>query len=333
MFSVTFIKRPILAMVISLIIITVGLVSMFSLPIAEFPDVAPPKVTVKATYTGANAFVVEDSVTSVLERKINGIAGMVYMDSASTSSGESIINVYFEPGYDLDIGAVDVQNKVATATPQLPYEVNQQGVIIDKQSPNLVCLIAVTGDERYSELFLSNYVTLNVLDEIRRIKGIGKAEIFGEKRYSMRVWLDPDKLKTLGLTPMDISAAIASQNQQASIGKIGAPPTFDNQQLEITLTTQGRLSEVEEFEDIVVKYKKDGSLVYLKDIARVELGAEKYSMNALSNRGSAGVITVYQLGDANALEIREKIEETMQKLSKRFPEGINILSLMIQPNM
>jgi hydrophobe/amphiphile efflux-1 (HAE1) family protein len=322
MFSVTYIKRPILAMVISLIIIVAGLVSLFVLPIAEFPDVAPPKVTVKATYTGANAFVVEDTVTSVLERKINGIAGMIYMDSASTSSGESIINVYFEPGYDLDIGAVDVQNKVATATPQLPYEVNQQGVVIDKQSPNLVCLIAITGDERYDELFLSNYVTLNVLDEIRRVKGVGKADIFGEKRYSIRVWLNPDKLKALNITPMDVTAAIESQNQQASIGKIGSPPTYNNQKQEITLTTEGRLSDAKEFENIVIKHKRDGSLVYLKDISRVELGAEKYIMNALSGRGPAGVITVYQLGNANALEIRKGVEETMKKLQKRFPEGI-----------
>ena len=323
MFSVTFIKRPILAIVIALIIITAGMVSLVVLPVAEFPDVAPPKVTVKATYTGANAFVVEDSVTSVLERKINGIAGMIYMDSASTSSGESVINIYFEPGYDLDIGAVDVQNKVATATPSLPSEVVQQGVVIDKQSPNLVCLIAINGDERYDDLFLSNYATLNIIDEIRRIKGVGKADIFAEKRYSIRIWLDPNKLKTLGLTPMDVISAVESQNKQASIGKIGSPPTYDNQKQEITLTTEGRLSDVEEFEKIVIKFKKDGSLVYLKDLAKIELGAENYSMNATSAQKAAGVITVYQLGDANALDIRDKVEETMKKLQTRFPDGLS----------
>jgi len=323
MFSVTFIKRPILAIVIALIIITAGMVSLAVLPVAEFPDVAPPKVTVTATYTGANAFVVEDSVTSVLERKINGIAGMIYMDSASTSSGESVINIYFRPGYDLDIGAVDVQNKVATATPSLPTEVVQQGVVIDKQSPNLVCLIAINGDERYDDLFLSNYATLNIIDEIRRIPGVGKADIFAEKRYSIRIWLDPNKLKTLGLTPMDVISAVESQNKQASIGKIGSPPTYDNQKQEITLTTEGRLSDVEEFEKIVIRFKKDGSLVYLKDVAKIELGAEDYSMNATSAQKAAGVITVYQLGDANALDIREKVEETMKRLQTRFPEGLS----------
>ena len=322
MFSVTFIKRPILAIVISLIIIISGLVSLGILPVSEYPDVAPPTVNVSATYTGANAFVVEDTVTRVLEDKLNGIKGVIYMDSSSTSSGRSSINVYFEPGYDIDIGAVDVQNKVSTATASLPPEVVAQGVIVDKQSPSIVCLIAITGDKRYDASFLSNFVNINILDEIKRIPGVGKAENMGEKKYSIRVWLNPDKIKALGLTPLDVVNAIKSQNKQASIGKIGGMPTFKNQKQEFTLTTEGRLSDVKEFKNIVLKHKEDGSLVYLSDVSRVILGSESYDWNAISNKQPTGLIGVYQLGDANALEIRQKVQETMERLQRRFPDGV-----------
>ena len=322
MFSVTFIKRPILAIVISLIIIISGLVSLGILPVSEYPDVAPPTVSVSATYTGANAFVVEDTVTRVLEDKLNGIKGVIYMDSSSTSSGRSNINVYFKPGYDIDIGAVDVQNKVSTATASLPAEVVAQGVIVDKKSPSIVCLITITGDKRYDASFLSNFVNLNVLDEIKRIPGVGKAENMGEKKYAIRIWLNPDKIKAMGLTPIDVVNAIKSQNRQASIGKIGGMPSYDNQKQEFTLTTEGRLSDVKEFKDIVLKHKKDGSLVYLSDVSRVVLGSESYDWNAISNQQPTGLIGVYQLGDANALDIRKKVQETMQRLQKRFPDGV-----------
>ncbi|MCD6173367.1 MAG: efflux RND transporter permease subunit [Sulfurimonas sp.] len=322
MFSVTFIKRPILAIVISLIIIVAGTVSLFVLPVSEFPDVAPPTVNVSANYTGANAFVVENTVTRVLEDKLNGIKGVIYMDSSSSSSGSSSINIYFEPGYDIDIGAVDVQNKVSTASSSLPAEVVQQGVVVDKKSPNIVCLIAINGDERYDASFLSNFVNINVLDEIKRIKGVGKAQNMGERKYAMRIWLNPDKLKALNLTPMEIINAIKSQNKQASIGKIGSAPSFDDQKQEFTLTTQGQLSEVSEFENIVIKHKKDGSLIYLKEVSRVVLGSETYDWNAISAKKPAGLIGVYQLGDANALDIRAEIEKTMQNLQSRFPDGV-----------
>lgn len=322
MFSVTFIKRPILAIVISLIIIVAGFVSMIILPISEYPDVAPPTVTVSATYTGANAFVVEDAVTRVLEDKLNGIKGVIYMESSSTSSGTSNINVYFEPGYDIDIGAVDVQNKISTANALLPIEVTQQGVIVDKKSPSLVCLIAINGDERYDDKFLSNFVNINILDDIKRIPGVGQAQNLGEKKYAMRVWLNPDKLKALSMTPMEVVAAIKSQNKQASLGKIGGNPSYDEQKQEFTLTTKGRLSEVKEFEDIVIKYKSDGSLIRLSDVSNITLGSESYDWNAISARKPAGLIGVYQLGEANALDIRKSIEETMQRLSSRFPEGV-----------
>lgn len=322
MFSVTFIKRPILAIVISLIIITAGLVSLQVLPVSEYPDVAPPSVTVSANYTGANAFVVEDTITRVLEDKLNGIKGVIYMDSFSSSNGESSITVYFEPGYDIDIGAVDVQNKVSTATASLPPEVTKQGVVIDKRSPSIVCLITITGDERYDASFLSNFVNINVLDEIKRIKGVGDARNLGEKKYSIRVWLDPDKLKELDLTPNDVVHAIDTQNKQASLGKIGGNPSADTQKQVFTLTAEGRLKDVREFENIVLKYKKDGSLIHLSDVAKIELGSESYDWNAISQKKPTGLIAVYQLGDANALDIRAKVQQTMEKLESRFPEGV-----------
>ncbi len=323
MFSVTFIKRPILAIVISLIIIISGLVAMGVLPISEYPDVAPPKVSVTTTYTGANAYVVENSVTRVLEERINGVKNMIYMESSSTSTGRSTINVYFEPGYDLDIAAVDVQNKVAEATPMLPPEVKNQGVIISKESSNLVCLITVTGDERYSAEFLSNFINIQILDELKRIKVVGKAENMGEKKYSMRIWLNPDKIAALGLTPNDIVHAIKSQNMQASLGRIGAPPTFSDQRLDITLTTNGRLSDTSEFENIVLKYKEAGSLITLKDVAKVELGSESYDWNAISNRKNTGLIGIFQLSGANSLEVRKKVGEVMERLKERFPDGVS----------
>lgn len=322
MFSVTFIRRPILAIVIALIIITGGLVSMLVLPVSEYPDVAPPTVNVSATYTGANAFVVEDTVTRVLEDKLNGIKGVIYMASSSTSSGSSSIDIYFEPGYDIDIGAVDVQNKVSTASASLPSEVTAQGVIVDKRSPSIVCLIAISGDDRYDGSFLSNFVNINVLDEIKRIPGVGKAQNMGEKKYAIRIWLNPDKIKALNMTPMDVINAVKSQNRQASIGKIGGTPTYDDQKQEFTLTTEGRLSEVSEFEKIVLKHKADGSLVYLSDVSRVVLGSEIYDWNSISARRPTGIIGVFQLGEANALEIRKKVEETMKRLSSRFPDGV-----------
>jgi hydrophobe/amphiphile efflux-1 (HAE1) family protein len=323
MLSVFFIKRPIFAMVISLLIVLGGAVSIVILPIQEYPDVAPPTVKVSATYVGANAYTVEETVTRPLEDRINGVQGMIYMDSASTSAGTSDINVYFEPGYDLDIAAVDVQNKVSMATPQLPAEVVQQGVIVDKQSPSIVCFVSISGDERFDESFLNNYAAINVLDELRRIKGVGKADILGEKKYSMRVWLDPNKVKSMGLSPAEIIAAIQSQNRQAALGKIGAPPTFKDQQIEFILTTEGRLDKVREFNNIVIKYQDDGTLVHLKDVAEIELGSEKYDWNALLNAKPSAAIGIYQLPGSNSLEIKRQVVQRMQELEQRFPEGVS----------
>ena len=322
MFSVTFIKRPIFAMVISLLIITGGLVSIYVLPIQEFPNVVPPTVEVSATYTGANAYAVEESVTRPLEDKINGVQGSIYTESSSTAAGESKITVYFEPGYNLDIAAVDVQNRVSMATASLPAEVKQQGVIVDKKSPSIVCMVAINGDERFDDAFLSNFININVLDELKRIHGVGQALNMGEKKYAMRIWLNPDRIMALKLTPNDIINAIKSQNKQASIGKIGSAPTYKDQQIEYVLTAEGRLNSVKEFGEIVIKYKEDGSLVYLRDVAKIDLGAEKYDWNAVLNQKPAGLIGIYQLPGSNSLEIRQQVGEVMERLKSRFPKGI-----------
>ena len=310
-------------MVISLLIVLGGMVSLGILPIQEYPDVTPPTVSVSATYVGANAYTVEESVTRPLEDKINGVNGMIYMDSSSTSAGTSVINIYFEPGYDLDTAAVDVQNKVSIATPQLPSEVRQQGVVVDKKSPAIVCFVAINGDERFDESFLNNFANINVLDELRRIKGVGKVEILGEKKYSMRIWLDPDRVKALGLSPGDIISALQSQNRQAALGKIGAPPTYRDQQVELVLTTEGRISDVKEFKKVVVKYSDDGTLVYLEDVATIELGSEKYDWNALLNQQPTAAIGIYQLPGSNSLEIRKQVAKKMAALKNRFPDGIS----------
>ncbi len=322
MLPVFFIKRPIFAMVISLIIVIAGGVSILTLPIQEYPDLTPPTVLVSATYVGANAYAVEESVTRPLEDKINGVKGMIYMQSSSTSTGQATINVFFEPGYDLDIAAVDVQNKVSMATPQLPSEVRQQGVIVDKQSPSIVCLVGITG-EKYDDKFLSNFATLNILDELRRIPGVGKAENMGEKKYSMRIWLNPNKMKSLSLTPTDIINAVQAQNKQAAIGRIGAAPTFSDQKIEYVLTTRGQLENVSEFEEIVVKYNEDGTLVYLRDVGTIELGSEKYDWNAIINQKGSALIGIYQLPGSNSLEIKQAVVEKMKSLESRFPEGVN----------
>ncbi len=322
MLSIFFIKRPVFAMVIALMTVIAGLVCIVILPIQEYPDVTPPTVVVSATYVGANAYTVEETVTRPLENQINGVNGMIYMNSSSTSAGSSTITVYFEPGYDLDIATVDVQNKVSMATPQLPAEVKQRGVIVNKKSPSIVCLIALTGDERYDANFLSNFVNINILDEMRRIPGVGDATNMGEKKYSMRIWMDPDRIKSMGLSPNDIVTAIQSQNKQAALGRIGAPPTFENQQVEFILRSEGRLSQVREFENVIVKFKDDGTQVYLKDVATVELASENYDWSAIVDRNEAALIGIYQLPGSNSLQIKQAVLKKMDELQARFPEGV-----------
>jgi hydrophobe/amphiphile efflux-1 (HAE1) family protein len=323
MFVDFFIDRPIFAGVISIVISLAGAVCILLLPIAQFPEITPPTVQVKATYTGANAEVVEETVTTPIEEQINGVEGMTYMSSISSNDGSSTITVTFDVGYDLDIAAVDVQNRVTMAQPQVPEDVRKYGITTQKQSPDFVLIISLySPDNTYDELFLSNYAAINIVDTLKRLPGVGDVQIFGEKKYAMRLWLNPDKLTSMEMTAMDVIAAVQEQNVQVAAGKIGDAPSPPGQTFTYSINTLGRLSSVEEFEDIIVRTRPDGSVVRVKDVARVELGAENYGWFAHFNGREAACIGVFQLPDANALDVAEAVYADMERLSERFPEGL-----------
>lgn len=325
MFSIFFIKRPIFAKVISIFIVIVGLIALYSLPVAQFPQITPPTIQVSAKYTGGSADAVENSVTRVLEEQLNGVEGMIYMDSTSSSDGSSTINLYFETGYDLNTAAIDVQNRVTLATPSLPDSVKQQGVTTKKKSTSMVQILTLkSNDPLHDALFLSNFASLNIVEELKRIDGIGDVQNLGERKYSMRIWINPDKLSNLGLNVNQVANAIKEQNLQAALGTIGASPIDASNKFQYTLTSKTRLSSQKEFEDIIVKENSDGSKVRIKDIARVELGAENYAWSATLNNTPTALLGIYQLPGANALDVAKKVEEKITELSKRFPQGLKV---------
>ncbi len=323
MLSRFFIDRPVFASVIAIVIVVAGLISIPLLPVGEFPQVVPPTVVVSATYTGGSAEVVEEAVTIPLEEQINGVQGMVYMSSTSSNDGTSNITVTFEEGYSLDIAAVDTQNRVSTAMAQLPDEVVAQGVTVTKESVDLtlgVNLISPGG--QFDELFISNYADIHITDRLKRIPGVGTVMVWGERVYAMRVWLDPEKLASLGLTAADVYDAVTEQNQQVAAGAIGAPPTAENQKFQLTLTAKGRLKSQEEFEDIVLGVGPDSAVIRLKDVARVELGAEDYTFSSTLNSGPTVGLGIMQLPGANALQLSAEVRATMAELAQDFPEGL-----------
>ena len=276
-----FINRPVLATVIAILITLIGAISIPILPIAQFPDISPPTVNVSATYTGASSEVVEQTVTIPLEEQINGVEGMTYISSDSSDDGTMSINVTFEIGYDLDIAAVDVQNRVQLAIPRVPEEVSKYGISVNKESTSLILAVnLISPDGTRDDLFLSNYIDIHISDVLKRIPGVGNLTIWGEREYSMRIWLNPDKLASLGITTTDVANAIEEQNIQVAAGSIGEPPVPQGQKFQYIITALGRLETVEEFEDIIVRANNDGSVVRIKDIARVELGAQDYSMTS-----------------------------------------------------
>lgn len=323
MFVNFFITRPIFSSVIAIVIVLAGIVCIPMLPIAQFPEISPPTVFVQAVYTGASADVVEQSVTSPLEEQINGVEGMMYMSSTSSSDGTSNITVTFDIGYDLDIAAVDVQNRVDSALPQLPEEVRRVGVTTTKQSTDFIMAVnLISPDDTFDDLFLSNYADINIVDVLKRVPGVGKVSILGERKYAMRFWLDPNKLAGMGLTAMDMVQAIQDQNIQVAAGTIGQPPSPPGQAFTFTVNTHGRLSELKDFEDIIVRTKPDGSLVRVKDVARVELGAESYSWYSKLNESKSTTVAIYQLPDANALDVATQVRAQMELLAKDFPKGV-----------
>jgi hydrophobic/amphiphilic exporter-1 (mainly G- bacteria), HAE1 family len=323
MFTDFFIKRPVFAIVCALVVLVVGLVSLPTLPVEQYPDISPVQITVTANYVGASAQVVEDTVTTVLERQINGVEGMRYMSSTSSNDGTSTIVITFEQGHDIDVAASDVQNRVLQAQSQLPEVVQQTGVSVSKQSSGIVLAMALySEDDRYDDIFISNYADLYVLDPLRRIEGVGNILAFGERRYAMRVWLDPNRLASRNLTAQDVINALNQQNVQLGIGSIGQPPVSDEQLYQIDLQTIGRLRDANEFKEIVLKAETDGTLVKLKDVGAVELGAENYSSFA-SYRGHVSVgYQVIQIPGSNALNIAKAVKAEMQRLAENFPAGL-----------
>ncbi len=323
MFSRFFIDRPIFASVVSIIIVIAGMVTFKLLPIAQYPDILPPTVVVAASYPGASARVLSDTVAQPIEEQVNGVEGMLYMSSTCSSNGQYQLTITFASGTDLDMAAVRVQNRVSTAEPVLPEEVKRLGVTTQKQSPNIVLFVALTSsDERMGELFLSNYGSLHVKDELSRLEGVGSVMVFGAGNYSMRIWLDPAKLKARGLTTSDVVTAIQEQNVQVAAGQIGQSPVPDDQSFQYVINAAGRLSELREFEDIVLKSGEGNRLTRIKDVARVELGSNSYDVNSQYKGKPAAAVAVFQMPGSNALKVAERVEARMKELSKSFPKGL-----------
>jgi hydrophobe/amphiphile efflux-1 (HAE1) family protein len=318
-----FIERPIFAAVIAIVITIAGLISIPILPIAQFPQIAPPTVQVTTTYTGASAAVVEQTVTTPIEEQINGVEGMIYMSSVSTDNGNMVLTVTFDVGYDLDIAAVDVQNRVAIAQAQLPVDVSRYGLTIKKQSPDMTLIVnLISPDQSRDELFLSNYAAINLVDRLKRLDGVGDVSILGERKYSMRIWLDPDKLASAGLSANDIAEAIQAQNIQPAAGQIGQMPAPPGQKFQFSITALGRLESAEEFENIIIRADPGGAMLRLQDVARVELGAENYASFALLDGGMSTNIGIYSLPGANAIAVANGVRAEMAVLAERFPSGV-----------
>lgn len=322
MFSSFFIKRPIFASVCALLILLLGVVSIPTLPIAQYPEIAPPQVTVTANYIGASASVVENTVTNILEREINGVEASQYISSTS-SSGSSSINITFEPSRDADLAAVDVQNRVSVAESQLPEAVQRTGVNVQRESAGFLMAIGIYAeDDRYSPIFLSNYADISMVEALQRVNGVGNVQIFGERRYAMRLWLNPNLLAARNLTPQDVVDAINEQNLQAAIGGLGQQPSSDDLLYQIELEANTRLSSVAEFENIVVSSEENDALIQVKDIGRVELGAQDYS-TFLRFNGQEGVgLGISQLPGSNALEVANAVKAEVARLAENFPPGI-----------
>jgi HAE1 family hydrophobic/amphiphilic exporter-1 len=318
-----FIRRPVFATVCSLLIILAGAIAIPTLSIAQFPVLAPPQVTVSTGYTGANAQAVESGVTTLLEQAINGAEGMRYMSSSSGNDGSSSITATFKLERSLDIAAVDVQNRASTAQGRLPASVQQTGVTITKNSGSFVLAYGVySPDNRYDPLFISNYLDVYVRDALKRVPGVGDVMIFGERKYAMRLWLDPVRLAKRGLTAVDVTNALAEQNVQVAAGSIGQPPVPAGQLYTLSVRAAGRLTDAKDFERMVIKQTKDGSIIQLRDVGRAELGAENYSSNLSFNGHPAIGIGVEQLSNANALDVEKGVKAEMATLAKTFPPGM-----------
>lgn len=324
MFSIFFIHRQIFAKVISVFIIIVGLIALYTLPIAQFPEMTPPTISVSATYTGGSAQIVESSVTKPLEVQLNGMEGLLYMDSSSSSDGRSNINLYFQSGYDLNLAAIDVQNRVSLALPSLPSSVTTNGVTTKKKSTAMVQILTLKStNSLHDALYLSNFASLFISEELKRVEGVGDVVIMGERKYSMRVWINPNKLSNYALSIAEVSQAIREQNLDSALGTIGTTPNNAANKFQFTLTSETKLNTSIGFGNIILKENEDGSKVRLKDVARIELGAESYASTATLNNEPTSLIGIYQLPGSNALDVANKIKERISQLQKNFPKGIS----------
>ncbi len=325
MFSKYFINRPIFSAVLSIVIIIAGFISIKGLPVEAYPSVVPVQINVTASYPGADAQTLSKTVAAPLETAINGADNMIYMTSTASPSGSVTINVLFKIGTNPDAANVEVNNRVQLALSQLPQEVRSQGVSIRKSSPDMLKVLAFTSKKQvHDTVYLSNYVSINVLDDIKRIPGVGDASIFGNKDYSMRVWLSPEKLANFGLSVTDVTNAIKSQNSQYSAGQLGQEPTSKDQVFTYTVRAQGRLDKADEFADIILKSNPDGSALHLRDVARVELGSAAYFFKATFNKEPMIPVAIFLAPGANALKVSAELDKTMEELSKKFPSDIKI---------
>ncbi|MCI2235712.1 MULTISPECIES: multidrug efflux RND transporter permease subunit [Helicobacter] len=323
MFSKFFINRPVLAMVMSIIIVIAGGLSIASLAVEEYPQVTPPQVVVQATYPGASAEVISSSVASILENSINGVEGMIYMQSSSTSSGSLSINIYFTNETDPDQATINVNNRVQAVMSSLPQEVQRQGVTVDKRSSTILAVYSLFSDSpAHDTTFIANYAAINILEELKRVPGVGDATLFSRQEYSMRIWLSPDKLTKYNLTPAEVIALVQEQNSQFAAGFFGQEPVRKDLDFTYTVTTQGRFTTPEEFGNILVRTNPDGSSLLLKDLARIELGAEDYSVNAFYNGRPAVAFGLFLQPGANALSVAEGVAKKIKELSQSFPEGL-----------
>ncbi|MGH8134903.1 MAG: efflux RND transporter permease subunit, partial [Steroidobacteraceae bacterium] len=322
-FSRIFIDRPILATVLSTLILVAGLMSIPNLPISEYPDVVPPSVQVTAVYPGANPRTIADTVAGPLEEAVNGVENMIYMKSTASSDGQMSLTVTFKGGTDIDLAAVQVQNRVSQAVPRLPEAVRALGVTTVKSSPNLTMVVHLDSpDQRYDALYLSNYANLRIRDDLARLPGVGQALVFGIGNYAMRVWIDPARAAARGLSAGDIVSAIREQNVEVSAGSIGGPPTPAGSVMQISVNAQGRLASPEAFGEVVLKADGD-QLTRLKDVARIELGANSYAIRSLLNNEDAAAIAIFEAPGANTIELSQSIRDRMAELEKSFPEGVH----------
>jgi multidrug efflux pump subunit AcrB len=319
-----FIDRPIFASVLSILIVLVGGLALISLPVAQYPEIAPPTVVISATYSGANAQVVAETVATPIEQEVNGVEDMLYMSSQSTNSGNMALTITFKPGTDLDKTQVLVQNRVALAEPKLPEEVRRQGISVKKRSPDLSLVInLISPDKRYDSVYLSNYASLQIKDTLARLPGVGEILVFGARDYSMRLWLNPEQIAARSLTASDVVNVIREQNIQVAAGVVGQQPMKENTDFQYTVSTMGRLKEAEKLADIVIKKSVDGQVTRLKDVTRIELGAKDYNSGAVPGRRAYRRPRHFQLPCSNALDTKQAIVETMEKLKERFPDGLD----------